>query len=284
MSLCCFPMAPETKHGVEYDPAALDRVERRFWRDIWESMPHEVASEHGIKLREFGALQVTLTRDLPQVPILNLVLGAPEASEADLEYAIAWAAEHGVSPCIPVTPGLPGSAAAETWLREQGFQPGYAWMKFVRDPHPPRFSTPDGVEVVELVGGDEEPFGAIAAVGFGMPPWAADFFAHLPGRKGWRCYVARVGGEAQACAAMLVEEGIVEFGVAATLEEGRGRGCQTALLHRRIRDAAEAGCHTLFVETGERVPDRPSTSYRNILRAGFEEAYLRPNWQRSRPV
>jgi hypothetical protein len=52
-----------------------------------------------------------------------------------------------------------------------------------------------------------------------------------------------------------------------------------ALLHRRIVDAAAAGCHTLFVETGERAPGRPSTSYGNILRAGFEEAYLRPNWQ-----
>lgn len=273
-------MAAETKRGVSYDPAALDRVERRFWRDVWESMPHELTSEHGIELREFGALQVTLTRDLPQVPILNLVLGAPEASEADLEYAIAWAAEHGVSPCVPVTPGLPGSTRAEEWLAARGFEPGYAWMKFVRDAHPPRFPMPDGIEVVELTAADEEPFGMIAAVGFGMPAWAAQFFAQLPGRNGWRCYVARVEGEAQACAALLIEDGIAEFGIAATLEEARGRGCQTALLHRRIVDAAAAGCHTLFVETGERVPDRPSGSYRNILKAGFEEAYLRPNWQR----
>jgi GNAT superfamily N-acetyltransferase len=273
-------MSPETKRGVSYDPAALDRVERRFWRDIWDSMPDEVASEHGVELREFGALQVTLTRDLPQVPILNLVLGASEASEADVEYAIAWAAEHGVSPYVPVTPGLPGSAQAEAWLRERGFEHGYAWMKFVRDLHPPRFPAPADVEVVELTSADEEPFGTIAAVGFGMPAWAADFFAHLPGREGWRCYVARIGGEAQACGAMLVEDGTAELGIGATLEEARGRGCQTALLHRRIRDAAEAGCRTLFVETGERVPGKPSASYRNILRAGFEEAYLRPNWQR----
>jgi GNAT superfamily N-acetyltransferase len=274
-------MAPQSKRGRDYDPAALDRVERRFWRDIWESMPHEVTSEHGIELREFGAVQVTLTRDLPQVPILNLVLGLPEAGEADLEYAIAWAEEHGVSPCVPLTPGLPGSARVEAWLRERHFERGYAWMKFVRDPHPPRFPAPAEVEVVELTDADEEPFGTIAAIGFGMPSWAADFFARLPGREGWRCYVARVEGEAQACAAMLIEDGIAEFGIAATLEVARGRGCQTALLHRRIVDAGEAGCHTLFVETGERVPDRPSGSYRNILKAGFEEAYLRPNWQRN---
>jgi GNAT superfamily N-acetyltransferase len=275
-------MTPETKRGVSYDPAALDRAERRFWREVWESMPHEPASEHGIELREFGAVQVTLVRDLPGTSMLNLVLGAAEASEADLDYAISWAEEHGVSAYVPLTGDLPGSARAEAWLRERGFDRGYAWMKFVRDAHPPRFPAPAEVEVMELTGGEEEPFGQIAAVGFGLPPWAADFFAHLPNRAGWRCYVARIAGKAQACAAMFVGDGIAEFGIAATLEPARGHGCQTALLHRRICDAAEAGCHTLFVKTGERVPGRPSASYRNILSAGFEEAYLRPNWQRRR--
>ena len=153
-------------------------------------------------------------------------------------------------------------------------------MKFVRDAHPPRFRAPGDVEVVEVTNAEQEPFGMIAATGFGLPAWAAAFFAELPGHPDWRCYVARVDGEAQACAAMLVQGEVAEFGIAATLEPARGRGCQQALLRRRILDAAAAGCRTLFVETGERVPDRPSASYRNILRAGFEEAYLRPNWSR----
>jgi GNAT superfamily N-acetyltransferase len=264
--------------------AALDRVERRFWRDVWDSVPAEVAREHGVELRRFGTIQASIVADLPEVGMLNLLLGAAEDQGAtDLAAAAEWAEARGVAPYVPLTPGLPGSAAAEAWLQENGFEPAYAWMKFVRDPHPPRFPAPKGVEVVELTEPDQEPFGTIAAIGFGLPAWGAEFFAHLPGRSGWRCYAARVDGETQGCAAMLIEDGIAELGVAATLEGARGHGCQTALLHRRICDAAEAGCHTLFVETGERVPGRPSASYRNILKAGFKEAYLRPNWQRRAP-
>jgi GNAT superfamily N-acetyltransferase len=270
-----------TRNGVAYDSTELDRIDRRFWREIWESVPDEIAAERGIEWRRFGAIQATVVRDLGRVRMLNLVLGTAEAEQRDLEAAVAWAEERS-TPYVSVTLDLPGSAAAEAWLRENGFEPSYAWMKFVRDPHPPRFPEPEGIEVVELGSPDEAPLGTIAALGFGMPAWGAEFFAHLPGRPGWRCYVARIDGEAQACGAMLIADGIAELGIGATLEEARGRGCQTALLRRRISDAAAAGCRTLLVETGERVPDRPAASYRNILKAGFEEAYLRPNWQRPR--
>ncbi len=275
-------MAPDrTDRGVEYDRPQLDASERRFWRDVWESVPAEVAGEHGIELRDFGPVQASLVTGLPDLGMMNLVLGAtaPGAvADGHLAAAAEWMRSRGVAGYVPVTPGLPDSDAAEALLAANGYDKGYAWMKFVRDPHAPRFKAP-AVEVVELGDPAQAPFGMIAATGFDLPAWGSAFFANLPGREGWRCYAARIDGEAQACAAMHVHDGVAEFGVAATLEPARGRGCQLALLHRRILDAAKAGCHTLFVETGERVPGRPSASYRNILRAGFEEAYLRPNFR-----
>ncbi len=272
----------ETEGGVAYDPVALDTCERHFWGDVWSSVPAELAREKGVERRDFGPVRASIAREIPRVGMMNLVLGAtgPGAIEGrHLAAATEWADSHGVHYYVPVTPGLPESDGAEAWLRSNGFSQGYAWMKFVRDPHPPRFKAPD-VEVVELTDPHQAPFGMIAATGFELPAWAAAFFAELPGREGWRCYAARIDGEAQACAAMHVHAGIAEFGIAATLEPARGHGCQTALLHRRIVDAIDADCHTFWVETGERVPDKPSTSYRNILKAGFEEAYLRPNWRR----
>ncbi|HSK48993.1 MAG TPA: hypothetical protein VK889_00715 [Solirubrobacterales bacterium] len=258
----------------------LDEVERRFWRELWECVPSEIAAAHGVELREFGPVQATVATGLAEVGMMNLVLGATAedaVTGGHLAEAAEWVRSLGVSAYVPVTPGAAGAEAAESQLRRSGFAPGRTWMKFTRDVHPPRFAAPP-VEVVELGAGSEEPFGMIVATGFGLPAWAAAFFAGLPGREGWRCYVALVDGEPQASAGMLIHEGIAEFGLAATLEPARGRGCQLALLHRRIVDAVAAGCHTLFVETGERIPGQPSPSYKNILRAGFQEAYLRPNW------
>ncbi len=266
-----------------HDPAELDAIEQQMWAGIWQSAAPETVAEQGVELRRFGPVQVTTIAGLPGAGWLNLVLGAaaPGAvAEGHLEAAVGWADSVGVSYYVPVTPGLPDRAAAEGWLGEHGFETGYGWMKFVRDVAPPEFPEP-GVEITEIGAGEAGEFGAIVAAGFGLPAWAAALFRDLPGRPKWRCYLAVVGGRPAACAAMIVEGGVAEFGLAATLEKARGQGCQLALLRRRILDAAACGCRTLFVETGEQLPERPSASYRNILRAGFGEAYVRPNWQRS---
>lgn len=269
-----------TRNGISFDSDLLNAVERRFWRDIWDTVPADVAAEHRVEAHDFGPVQATVVRDLPAAQMLNLVLGAEEPSAVaggHLNEALEWMESLKVSFYVPL-PETAAAAGAGQLLESRRYTRGYSWMKFVRDTHSPRFSTPAGVEV-SAVGDDAEPFGMIAATGFGLPPWASAFFADLHRKPGWHCYLARVDDEPAACAAMLVDGGQAELGIAATLESARGRGCQMALLHRRIVDAAAAGCHTLSVKTGERIPGRPSTSYANILRAGFEEAYLRPNWQ-----
>jgi hypothetical protein len=83
-----------------------------------------------------------------------------------------------------------------------------------------------------------------------------------------------------ATASMLICDGIAQLGPGNTLAEARGRGCNTQLLRRRLLDASAAGCHTAFVELGESEPESISAVYRNLQRAGFEEAYRSHNWQR----
>lgn len=268
----------------------MDLVEQHLWRDAWSAADPDLAAAHGVVAEGFGPVQVTAIRDVPDVHWVNLVLGAGfdgTAEDGSLAAAVEFADGLEVAYYVPVTPGAPGALAAEHWLSENGFERGYGWMKFRRPgsgaglrPNPLPEPTSDGVAVREIDASDGLAFGRIVAAGFDLPEWSAAMFGTLPGRPSWRCYLAEVDGEPAGTGAIFVEGGMAEFGFGATLETARGRGCQTALLQRRIEDAEGAGCRTLFVETGERAEDRPSTSYRNILRAGFEEVYVRPNWQR----
>jgi hypothetical protein len=50
-----------------------------------------------------------------------------------------------------------------------------------------------------------------------------------------------------------------------------------AWLERRLAETATRGARTAVTETGERLPDEPSDSCRNILRAGLRERHLRHN-------
>ncbi len=106
----------------------MRRIERLFWRDIWDSVPAAVAAEHGIERRDFGPIQATLVGDLARVGMLNLVLGATDPGAVDsgqLGAALQWVRSHGVSPYVsvppsapaprPPRPGSPTTAAFPAW-------------------------------------------------------------------------------------------------------------------------------------------------------------------------
>jgi hypothetical protein len=63
-----------------------------------------------------------------------------------------------------------------------------------------------------------------------------------------------------------------------TVPAHRRRGAQGSLLARRLEDGIELGCRWFVTETGAEDPDRPNASLRNMLRVGFEVAYLRRNY------
>ena len=94
----------------------------------------------------------------------------------------------------------------------------------------------------------------------------------------WHCWLALTDdGEPAAAAALHVAE--------ASLPRPRRHGPRVPRPRRAERVARgphragpRARLHAVFTETGEQLPDRPSSSYRNIVRAGFEELYVLPNW------
>lgn len=206
---------------------------------------------------------------------LNHVIGLGverEPTDADLDEIEAFYRKLDVP--YQVSLAREAGRALEHRLRERGFVDGYAWMKFARKVEPPpRRETSLTVESTQ----DGATFSRVVVAAFGLPPHSRSGWEAVAGRPNWQLFLACDEGEPVAAAALFLYDGVGWLGAAGTLPEHRGKGAQSALIAVRIERARELGAEILVTETGERLPERPSNSYRNILRAGFAEAYLRPN-------
>lgn len=83
-------------------------------------------------------------------------------------------------------------------------------------------------------------------------------------------YLARRGGVLAGAGSFSAHQGIAHFTGASTIPEHRRSGVQTALVARRLKDAATAGCDLAVVVT-----QPGSKSQHNAMRQGFSRLYSR---------
>ena len=88
-------------------------------------------------------------------------------------------------------------------------------------------------------------------------------------QPGSHLYIALVDGVPAAAASMDIRDGIGHLTSGATLPQFRRRGCQAALIQRRLADALEEGCD---LAVGNAMPY--SGSRQNMERAGMRTALL----------
>lgn len=233
----------------------------------------------GARVETIGGATCLALAAAPGSAMFNRALGLGlerPSTEEDVEEIVRFYRELGVEWCAAVAPQAQPAKIA-SWLDTRGFVPGYAWAKFRRGPgRPPEAAGELRVERVD--GYKADTFAEVFIRGYGAPEQMLGWLAQLPEREGWDCFVAYDGAVPAATGALYVTKGLGWLGVAATLPEHRRRGAQRALLSARIRAATAAGCEVVVTETGELVEGKPSSSYRNILRAGFEPDYVRQNY------
>jgi hypothetical protein len=188
--------------------------------------------------------------------------------------AVEWLARRDLGAPVP---GSGPASVADEW-RGGGFGDEGHCRRFLRDPHPPRFRRPGGVEVAAVGPEDDaESFGATAAFGLRAPARAGSTFASLPGNAGWRCYVAHAGSAPPAAAATFAAGPIVLLAVDATVEAGGRSAARAALLHRVLSDAIEADARVIGARVDEADASRKDAAA-GLLLAGFKAAYLCPAW------
>ena len=240
-----------------------ERIEIEAYADLFATAPPDVPAEVS-RSGEAIALRVA---GVPLVE-LNRVLGL--SSISDLEVLEPFYADE------RVVVSLDPESRLDEELRLRGYEPGYSWQKFERGVEPYEAQTRLQITEAELPG----EFGAAVAVAFGAPPQFAVWLDALVGRNGWHVFVSHDGDRCVGGGALFAAGSTGWFGIGGTLPEARGRGSQGAIFAARIKRAQELGLSLLVTETGVPRDGQPGPSYRNMLRTGFEETYVRPNYVR----
>jgi len=151
------------------------------------------------------------------------------------------------------------------------------WAKLVKIPEVKKINNSE-ISIRELHEQDHEYVASLLLRSFSFPEELRPFCNYAFGKPGWKNYVAMLDDKIAGTGSLYIRDGIAEIGIAATAENARGKGIQSALIHYRENAAFEKTCRYLFVETAEPTANYSAPSYRNMIRLGFTELYRRPNY------
>ena len=207
-----------------------------------------------------------------------LALGCPDpASEAQIDEILALF-DRSAKCLIHLSP-LAEPAEIREWLVARGGYLTAPTIKLVRplSAHE-RIDSTCELELRAVRADEIHEFEAIVSAELGVPADLVDGISSTIGRPGWRYYFALDSGEPVATAALFIRGMHAWFGLAATRDSHQRRGAQTALVAKRIEDAARAGCTYGSADTSVPTAERPNQSLKNMQRLGFESLYERINY------
>ena len=229
----------------------------------------------GLERRTFGRLMARLVRrELAYYPYFSGPFDPRADADHVIDELVAWYRERSAACYIRLSPVFSSdrllAALARAGLRQSGFMSVLFGKPRPASTPPPTDTRIDVVKVSDLdVFLDLWTAGAPEAERPLRQRLARAEFAR------WCCFVARVDDRPAAHAALYLDHpsSTAVLAAAATLPDFRGRGCQAALLHARLAEAARHGCELAVVEA---TPG--STSQRNLERVDLRLAYTKVIW------
>lgn len=266
---------------LEQKAQIVELSEANMMRTLYDSASSEDASQYGISFQELWGATAFFLDALPSHTFFNRVLGLgirEPVTEAMLDELMALYTSHNSVMCIPASPAAQPTQLTD-WLLERGFQPSFNMAKMFRgtDP-PPEIKTDLHIERVD--DNTAVHAGNIIQVVFhdayNWPKWAAPWFTNWVQHSDVSGYLAYDGDMPVGACVLVASEEWGSLGGGATLPEYRQRGAQGAIMAQRIRDGIEFGCRWLTTETPEDTPEWHNPSYHNMVRTGFQLAYLQP--------
>lgn len=265
--------------NLEIPTEQLEQIEINAWADLYEAAGTLKDNPCGISIhREEPYVAMSVAGF--DILALNRIIGwgeGPQRSVHNLRKIINIFRQAGALRIfLQLHPSLVDADAGET-LRETGFTYYNNWVKLYRKAEPLTGVKSD-LRIEEIGPERADDFARVLLEGFEWDRRLRPWMGSVAGRPNWHLYLAFDGERPVATGAFYRSGEYAWVDMAATLADCRGRGAQAVLMQRRIADAIKLGCKYLVVETAEETPERAAPSYRNMLRFGFEVAYVRPNY------
>jgi GNAT superfamily N-acetyltransferase len=265
---------------VDLDLARRLEMAETISPDCYEALRRYGPSDPVALLKVAGGYAFCCGPDYPVNQIVGMGL-YDEVTAADLDQLEDFFRSRGV-PCSVVLSPL-AHASLRAMLGERGYSIAEFNTVLIRRIQPDEpFSPPTGIVIERVTDDTIGPWMGSIAKGFEQDIVVAESvfggFAVLPGALPFLARIEDkvVGG----CGGRVIPEArIAAFFGTATLPEYRGRGVQSALIAKRLHEAALAGCEYAVVSTNP-----GSGSQRNMERRGFHVAYTKAVMMRTWPT
>lgn len=258
----------------------LENQEAQYWSDYYVCCKSPLQDKLGVSFNIINgafSFAVAATDRLAFNRTIGIGLDY-EITDEQLKEIIKFYERAGVNRfMVQVSPAAFPEKNKELFIKN-GFVRHNQWAKSYKK-HIDKIEIPESELVIEDLNlSNVEEFDNVIKEAFEFDGGTHLFISRTYKRPGWKHYLARDNGKAIAAASLFTCGKFASLAICGTIPEARGKGAQSLLIARRLNDAFKAGCEIAVVETSEDLPDKPSQSYRNILKAGFETAYLRPNY------
>jgi GNAT superfamily N-acetyltransferase len=251
--------------------AAEDFTIRRL--DAARRMP---GNPLGIRIERFGEVTAPARPSTPELDFVNRVTGLWPSDADRVEEIVRFYRELGLRPWFELPPSEGFEELAARLTSAGAAQIGFHAVLYGL-PRTHEVATP-GVVVRGVDAREIDRFSDVLLAGLDVPEnvraHEAVGFRLWPEEPGWRLYFAEIDATPAAAGVLSAHDRIGYLAIAGTLPDFRRRGCQTALVQRRLADAAESGCE--LVTTGATFA---SQSQRNLERAGLRVAYTKAVWR-----
>jgi len=230
----------------------------------------------GVAVERFGNATATACRAQPDLDFRNTLAGLEAADAGRVGEITAFYRSLGIRGWAEVPPGeaydgVPEALAAAGWSRVDEH------CSFAGPLDPGR--SQGGDTPIRAVGSDSvEEFARTLLAGHEAPEderaEAVIDIAGWLGVPGWRLYLVELDGRPAAAGVLITTDGAAFLANASTRPEYRGRGCQTALIRRRLEDGMQAGCDLACA-----LAKPGSASQRNLERAGMPLCHTQSVWR-----